>query len=61
MLRSKRMLTAITRQQSAFAVNKVAHIVALGLLYALIPLTQFKQMDGFLRAGHIYLVHIMLM
>ena len=32
------MLTTITRRQAAFAANKVAHIVALGLLYTLIPI-----------------------
>ena len=47
---------AITRRQAAFAANKVVQIVALGLLYVLIPVTHFSiflQMDSFLSAGHI--------
>ena len=36
------MLTAITRRRAAFATNKVVHIVAIGLLYALISVTQFS-------------------
>ena len=42
MLRSKGTLTAITRRRAAFAANKVAQIVALGLLYTLISVTQFS-------------------
>ena len=41
-LRSKRTLTALTRRRAAFAANKVAQILSLGLLYALIPVTQFS-------------------
>ena len=32
---------AITRRRATFAANKVAQIIALRLLYALIPVTQF--------------------
>ena len=49
MLRSKRTLTVITRRRAAFAANKVAQIVALGLLYTLILVTQFSI---FLANGH---------
>ena len=42
MLTSKRTLTAITRRRAAFATKKVAQIVALGLLYVLMPVTQFS-------------------
>ena len=41
-LRRNRMLTAITRRWAAFAASKVAQIVALGLLYALIPVNKFS-------------------
>ena len=48
---------AITRRRAAFIANKVAQSVALGLLYALILVTQFlkffQQIDSFLRVGHI--------
>ena len=33
---------AITRRMAAFAAIKVVQIVALGLLYTLIPITQFS-------------------
>ena len=36
------MPTAITRRWAAFAANKVVHIVALELLYALISVTKFS-------------------
>ena len=49
---------ALTRRRAAIAANKVLQNVALGLLYKLIPVTQFsnflKQIDVFLRAGHTY-------
>ena len=55
MLKSKRTLTAITRRCTAFAANKVAQIVALGLLYMLNMITNFSifsHVVGLLIAGH---------
>ena len=37
---------AIIRQQAAFAANKLVQIVALGLLYVLIPVSIFKQIQN---------------